>query len=174
MSTALYHRSNTLGRLTAWGNLALLACLPITWFLPLLKNKAFYVLSSEITLWTSLVELFQTDIFLALVILIFAMVMPLAKCALYAYLWFVTDGKRPGLLKTGSILAKLSMIDVFLFALLILIVKGLSIGTIEPQFGLYAFSSAVLASLGVSVVTDIAVSRSTLNQRTPGVGGSNP
>ncbi len=165
--TSLYHQSGPLGRMAAWGNLALIAILPITWFLPLLKNKAFYVLSSEITLWTSVVELFQTDIFLALIIAIFAMIMPLAKCGLYAYLWFVTDGSSAALRKAGSILSKLSMIDVFLFALIILAVKGLSIGSIEPQFGLYAFSSAVLLSLAVSVVTEIS-------RKTPGAAGSAP
>ena len=170
MSPNLYHRAGPLGRAAAWGNLTLLAILPITWFLPLLKNKAFYILSSEVTLWTSVVELFQTDIYLALVIAILAMIMPLAKCALYAYLWFVTDGSSTGLRKAGSILSKLSMIDVFLFALVILVVKGLSIGSVQPQYGFYAFSTAVILSLGVSVITEI----SALKQKTPGAAGSDP
>ncbi|MBV2360005.1 paraquat-inducible protein A [Thalassococcus sp. CAU 1522] len=155
----LYHKAGRLGRATALANLVLLVILPVTWTLPLVRNSAFLVLSSEVTIFWGAVELARSDLFLALVVAVFAMVLPFLKCLLYSWLWFVATAPRPWHFKLGSVLAKLSMTDVFLIAVIILAVKGLRIGTVEPLYGLYLFSGVVLASVAVSILTDLTARR---------------
>ena len=45
------------------------------------------------------------------------------------------------------------MADVFLIALYIVVVKGVSIGKVETAWGLYLFTACILASLALSILT---------------------
>ena len=49
-------------------------------------------------------------------------------------------------------MGKLAMADIFLVALYIVIVKGVTLAKIEVAWGLYLFSACILISLGISLL----------------------
>ncbi|MDA7425286.1 paraquat-inducible protein A [Thalassococcus lentus] len=159
---SLFDRAGRLGRICALGNALLLLALPISWTLPLLKQTAFIWLESKFSVLQGAMTLFSEDLFLFLVLVVFAMIVPMLKTALYTYLWFAPFQKSPRLYFAGSVMAKLSMIDVMVAAVLIVAVKGIGVGKVAAEPGLYLFSALVLFSMLVSVVTDISAKRAHL------------
>lgn len=135
-------------------NLLLLVAFPIAWFAPLLKAGLlpFFALS-EISVLSGLVALWEKDIFLALIVTIFALVSPYLKTVGLALIHF---GKAsPRLLKPIALLGKLAMADIFLIALYIVIAKGVGVGRLEVGWGLYLFTACVLVSLACSMQTKV-------------------
>jgi paraquat-inducible protein A len=145
-------------------NLTLLIAFPIAWFSPLLTTALVPPLHlpvwlggsklfepDTLTVISGIQKLLETDILLALVVTVFAMVAPLLKCLGMALIHFnlLTDAAQPVLTTLG----KLAMADVFLLALHIVIAKGIGVGQIEVAWGLYLFTAAVLTSLGISLLT---------------------
>jgi paraquat-inducible protein A len=145
-------------------NLTLMVAFPIAWFSPLLTtgllppsylpvwlggSKLFE--PDTLTVISGIQKLLETDILLALVVTVFAMVAPLLKCLGMALIHFnlLTDAAQPVIMTLG----KLAMADVFLLALHIVIAKGVGVGQIEVAWGLYLFTAAVLTSLGISLLT---------------------
>jgi uncharacterized paraquat-inducible protein A len=59
-----------------------------------------------------------------------------------------------------AMLSRFAMADVFLIALYITAAKGIGVGRIETEWGLYLFTFCVLLSLLVSVISSSALSRS--------------
>ncbi len=133
-------------------NLSLLVLFPLAWFAPLLKAGLLPFFSlDEISTVTALQALWEKDIFLALLVTFFAIFSPIIKVAGTALVQF-------GLLKVSvvpvlSILGKLAMADVFLVALYIIIAKGVGVGRVETDWGLYLFTFCVLASLLITELT---------------------
>jgi len=56
-------------------------------------------------------------------------------------------------------MGKLSMADVFLIAMYVVMIKGIGIGDIVIQWGLYLFTALVLASIWATWATDRALKR---------------
>jgi uncharacterized paraquat-inducible protein A len=52
-----------------------------------------------------------------------------------------------------SWIGKLAMADVFLIALYIVLFKGVGIGKVETGWGLYMFTTCILASIVISALT---------------------
>lgn len=133
-------------------NLALLILFPLSWFAPLMRAGMLPIFGlSEITVASGLVALFETDLPLALIVLFFAMVAPVAKTLGLALIHFEIAPNLP--LTPLKILGKLAMAEVFLIALYIVIAKGMSLATIQPAWGLYLFSACILTSLFISYLT---------------------
>ncbi|KCV83210.1 paraquat-inducible protein A [Actibacterium atlanticum] len=134
-----------------WANLALLILFPIAWFAPLMRaglGLPFFDLD-EISVVSGLQALWDTDIFLALLVTIFALFAPYLKTIGLALIQF--DLASPRLLPTLATLGKLAMADVFLIALYIVVVKGVGLAKVETAWGLYLFSFCILASLALSL-----------------------
>lgn len=134
-------------------NLALLVLFPVAWFapllhaginLPLLGTEAVSVISGLQALW-------ETDIFLALLVTFFAIFAPLMKVLGVALIQF--GMMRRKLLPALTFLGKLAMADIFLIALYIVIVKGVHLARVETGWGLYLFTFCVLASIFASQST---------------------
>ncbi|WP_372602821.1 paraquat-inducible protein A [Actibacterium sp.] len=135
-----------------YANLALLILFPIAWFAPLMRaglGLPFFHLS-EISVITGLQSLWQTDIFLALLVTLFALVAPILKTLGLALIQFGLASPR--LLPVLTILGKLAMADVFLIALYIVLAKGVGVGKVETAWGLYLFTACILASLALSLL----------------------
>jgi len=133
-------------------NLALLILFPISWFAPLMRAGILPIFGlSEISVISGLIELFQSDIVLALLVTVFALIAPMAKTVGIAMIQFgrLTDRAKPYF----EIMGKLAMADVFLIALYVVIVKGVGLATLETAWGLYLFSGCILASLAISHLT---------------------
>ncbi len=133
-------------------NLLLLIGFPVAWFAPLLKAGLlpFFKLS-EISVLSGLVALVEEDIFLAVIVTLFALVAPYAKTIGLALIHF--DRAPAALLKPIAVLGKLAMADIFLIALYIVIAKGVGVGRLEVGWGLYLFTACVLASLACTLAT---------------------
>lgn len=133
-------------------NLALLILFPVAWFAPMLRAGVLPLFGlSEISVVSGLQSLWQTDVFLALVVTFFALFAPYVKTLGLALLHFGLLDARvlPGLV----ILGKLAMADVFLVALYITVAKGIGVGRIETAWGLYLFTFCILASLAISILS---------------------
>ena len=133
-------------------NLALLILFPISWFAPLMRAGLPPIFGlSEISIISGLASLFQTDVVLAPIVLLFALFAPIAKTLGLALIHFdLLDRKT---LPALTFLGKLAMADIFLIALYITVVKGVGLATVETAWGLYLFTACVLASHAISHLT---------------------
>lgn len=127
-------------------NLSLLVLFPIAWFAPLLHAGLLPLFRlSDISVISGLVDLLATDLVLALVVFVFAMLAPFAKVTALAMVQF---GWAPrALLAPLRLMGRLAMADIFLIALYVTLAKGLGIGRLEIGWGLYLMTFCVLASL---------------------------
>jgi paraquat-inducible protein A len=132
-------------------NLALLILFPIAWAAPLLRAGLlpFFDLDA-ISVLTGIRSLWDTDIFLALVVSLLALVAPMAKVIGLALIQY--NQASPRLLPALKLLGRLAMADVFLIALYIVLAKGVGVGRVETGWGLYLFTFCVLASLVLSLL----------------------
>lgn len=132
-------------------NLALLILFPIAWVAPLMRAGILPLFGlSEISVLSGLVSLFETDIFLALLVALFALVAPIAKTVGLAAVQF--GRASPRLLPALHFMGKLAMADIFLIAIYVVIVKGVGLARVETAWGLYLFTACVLTSLALSTV----------------------
>jgi uncharacterized paraquat-inducible protein A len=133
-----------------WINLSLLLLYPVAWAAPLMRAGLLPLFGlSEISVLTGLQSLWGTDLLLALLVTLFALVVPYVKTTGLALVQFGLLSRRA--LPTLTVLGKLAMADVFLIALYITIVKGVGIGRIETAWGLYLFTACILTSLLLSI-----------------------
>lgn len=134
-----------------WINLTLLVLYPVAWAAPLMRAGLLPLFGlSEISVLTGLQALWETDILLALIVTVFALVAPYLKTVGLALVQFKRLSRRT--LPALALMGKLAMADVFLIAIYITVVKGIGIGRIETAWGLYLFTACILASLLISVV----------------------
>ena len=136
-----------------WINLTLLVLYPVSWFAPLMKAGLLPLFAlDEISVITGLQSLWASDIFLALVVTIFALFAPYLKTIGLALIhWRLLSPRVEPVL---AILGKLAMADIFLIALYITLAKGIGVGRLETAWGLYLFTACIVTSLWVSYVTE--------------------
>lgn len=134
-------------------NLALLFLYPIAWAAPLMRAGLLPLFGlEEISVLTGLQSLWAKDIFLALVVTLFALFAPYLKTIGLALIHF--DLLSPRALPALSILGKLAMADVFLIALYITLTEAVGVGRIETAWGLYLFTGCIFASILISWRTE--------------------
>lgn len=139
-------------------NLALLVLYPLAWWAPLIKAGLLPLFSlNEISVLTGLQSLWGSDIFLALVVTVFALFAPYLKTIGLALVHFGLLNARA--LPALHIMGKLAMADIFLIALYITLSKGIGVGRIETAWGLYLFTACILASLWISWATERGLKR---------------
>lgn len=135
-----------------WLNLSLLILFPIAWFAPLMQAGLLPLFGLEqISVITGLQALWSSDVILALVVTVFALFAPYVKTIGLALVHFGLADRR--LLPALAMLGKLAMADIFLIALYITVVKGIGVGRIETQWGLYLFTVCILASIACAIFT---------------------
>ena len=133
-------------------NLALVVLFPIAWFAPLLRAGLLPLFGlSEISVMSGLQSLWETDIFLGLLVTFFAVFAPYLKTLGIALIQFNLLDRAA--LPVLTFLGKLAMADIFLIALYIVVIKGAGIAHVEVAWGLYLFTFCILLSLGVSMAT---------------------
>jgi uncharacterized paraquat-inducible protein A len=139
-----------------YANLALLILFPVAWFAPLLRAGIALPLFglNEISIISGLQELWQTDVYLALLVTVFALFAPYLKTIGLALVQF--DLLAPRALPALHLLGKLAMADIFLIALYIIVVKGVGLARVEVAWGLYLFSACVLVSIAIGHLTNKA------------------
>ncbi|WP_323769131.1 paraquat-inducible protein A [Antarctobacter sp.] len=134
-----------------WLNLALFIVYPLSWFAPLLRAGLLPLFGmSEISLISGLQSLWESDVFLALVVTLFALFAPLIKTLGLALVQFNLLDRRS--LPVLEVIGKLAMADIFLIALYITLSKGMGVGRVEPAWGLYLFTACILTSITLGFI----------------------
>ncbi len=135
-----------------WLNLSLLLLYPVAWGAPLMRAGLLPLFGlNEISVISGLQALWDSDIFLALVVTLFGLVAPLLKTLGLALIQFHMLSTRA--LPAVNLLGKLAMADIFLIALYITVAKGVGVGRIEVAWGLYLFTFCILASIALGIAT---------------------
>jgi paraquat-inducible protein A len=130
-------------------NLSLLILYPIAWAAPLMRAGVLPLFGlTEISVFSGVRALWASDIFLALVVTLFAFIAPYLKTLGLALVQFDLLGPRA--LPALAFIGKLAMADVFLIALYITLAKGIGFGRVEVAWGLYLFTACILMSLWIS------------------------
>ena len=90
---------------------------------------------------------------LAVILFFFSVVFPTFKLAMLGVIWVIrlTEQKRQAMLHWLGILGKWSMLDVFVVAILIVLVKLGPLANVQPQRGVYWFAAAILLSMITSM-----------------------
>lgn len=132
-------------------NLSLLILFPIAWAAPLMRAGLLPLFSlSEISVLSGVASLWDTDKLLAIVVVFFAILAPIAKVLAVEALH---RDRLPAPFKNGlEHLARLAMADVFLIAIYITVAKGIGVGRLEVAWGLYLFTALIIASLALSIL----------------------
>ncbi len=139
-------------RLLRIANLALLVLFPVSWYAPLLRAGLLPLFGlHEISVLTGLRSLWRTDIALALLVTVLAIVAPYLKTIGLALIH--ARLLSPRVLPAMHLLGRLAMADVFLIALYIVVVKGAGMARIETAWGLYLFTGCILASMLIALAT---------------------
>lgn len=133
-------------------NLSLLVLFPVAWFAPLLRAGLLPLFGlSEISVISGLQELWGKDVFLALLVTVFALFAPYLKTIGLALIHFGLMRRK--VLPVLHVLGKLAMADIFLISLYIVVAKGIGVGKVETAWGLYLFTGCILASIALSWAT---------------------
>lgn len=133
-------------------NLALLVLYPVAWFAPLLRAGLLPLFGlSEVSVISGLQSLWKSDVFLALVVTIFALFAPYIKTIGLALLHF--DLLSPRVEPALTLIGKFAMADIFLIAVYVTLFKGIGIGKIEIAWGLYLFTGLILTSILIGWAT---------------------
>ncbi len=154
------HRANSLGRTAAFTLAALVFYVPANIY-PILRME-FYGAYSESTVWDGFVKLFQDGQWLVAVIVFLASILiPLFK--LLGLFFLVVTAKlksgrrqqeRTRVYKTIEVIGPWAMLDVFLLAVLVGLVKLEQLATVLPGPGLLAFTAMVVLTILASASFD--------------------
>ena len=133
-------------------NLSLLILFPVAWFGPLLRAGLlpFFDLDA-ISVISGLQALWEKDVFLALLVTFFALFAPYMKTIGLAQIHFRLASPR--LMPALHLLGRLAMADIFLIALYIVLARGVGVGRVETDWGLYLFTFCILASMVIAHLT---------------------
>jgi len=147
------HRPNSLSRTAAFTLAALALYVPANIF-PILRMD-LYGVHSENTVWEGCKTLFQRgEVLVAIVVFLASMVIPFLKL-LGLFFLVVTArlgsrGRRPTrtwIYRAIDLVGPWAMLDVFLLAILVSLVKLGELATVMPGPGLFAFSAVVVLTI---------------------------
>ncbi len=160
MSTGQERAATLANNATGWtrliGPASVICLVAFTYALtvPLLATRAF-LSYNEIVLLRIAYDLFFFDKFLFLIVVVFGMIFPFLKMIASIMCWYWFDpGAAQKLNGALFFLAKLSMLDIMLVALVVVIFKGMNIGTVRISYGLYFYASVVVASILLNIAID--------------------
>lgn len=135
-----------------WANLSLLLLYPVAWAAPLAEARLLPLFGGEeVSILSGLAALWGEETGLALLVALFALVLPYAKTLALAAIHL---GRLPArALPLVEFVGKFSMAEVFLVALYIVVAQGAGFVTVESRWGLWLFAACALASLLLSHLT---------------------
>lgn len=125
--------------------------------LPLMRVEKMVLWKNEYSVLQGVRSLWeQSQIVLALILFFFSIVFPTLKLTALVVIWFVPlpEQKRQTALHWLGLLGKWSMLDVFVVAILIVLVKLGPLAKIEPQRGVYWFAAAIFFSMVTSMYVE--------------------
>ncbi|MEQ8194829.1 MAG: paraquat-inducible protein A [Rhodospirillales bacterium] len=131
-------------------------------YLPVVKVTKLLMFTDDISILGGVASLFtEGEIFLAAVVGVFSVVLPAVKIVASDFLWRVYPADGDNVAKALDMLgfvARWSMLDVLIVALLVFSLKASMLGDATAQPGIYFFSaSVVLSAVGVTFLKRAAV-----------------
>jgi len=143
--------SRGLDRLLGLLLLAAAAALLAGWLLPVMTVRTLLVFYDEVSILTGAFRLLESgDFALFVLIVLFTVVLPVGKLAVawLAWAWLrVDDARVRRLLGWIETIGRWSMLDVFVAAMLVVVIKLSLISDVEIHAGLYVFIAAVVLSM---------------------------
>jgi paraquat-inducible protein A len=138
-------------RLVPAAILAALVLLALGLTLPVMSVDRFFVFTSAFSILESLEALYRAnEYFLFAAVGLFSLVFPVAKLFACLALWCLVDTRGRAfhaLLAWIEHLGRWSMLDVFLVAILLVMVRFAGVGRSRTEIGLYLFTAAVAVSI---------------------------
>lgn len=125
--------------------------------LPLLKIQQMIFWKSNYSVFSGVIDLFQHgDYALAALIFFFSVLFPFVKLLLLFVLWEVklNEDKRRLIIRWLGALGKWSMLDVFIVAIIVVIVKIGPLAKTEAQPGIYFFTASIFLSLVTAMLIE--------------------
>lgn len=133
----------------AW--VAVIALFVAGCLLPAISIRAWFIRTSEVSILEAVLALFREGhAGLALVIAVFAGLVPMAKMAVLALLWAHPDPDGRGFRRMMTLSAGLgrwAMLDVFVLALVVFAVQSQGLASAQVLPGAYCFAGAALLSI---------------------------
>jgi paraquat-inducible protein A len=140
-----------------WGHIIInvllwtsLLTLAIGIFAPVMTFKKLIFYKNTFSIHSGLVTLFKEgEYILFLIIFVFTILFPVVKIVLLFLIHYYRSWpqeKRKKLLHYLSLISKWSMLDVFIVALLVVIVRLGITGKVEVRWGIYIFAVSVILS----------------------------
>lgn len=143
--------SRGLDRLLGLLLLAAAVALLAGWLLPVMTVRTLLVFYDEVSILTGAYRLLESgDIALFVLIVLFTVVLPVGKLvvAWLAWAWLrVEDGRLRRLLGWIDAIGRWSMLDVFVAAMVVVVIKLSLVSDVEIHAGLYVFIAAVILSM---------------------------
>ena len=124
--------------------------------LPLLNAQQMFW-KSRYSVWEGVVALWdQHEYGLAILLFFFSIIFPIIKLMGLWILWFwrLREQHRATLLHSLGTLGKWSMLDVFIVAIMIVLVKLGPLAKVEPRVGVYVFAAAIACSMLTTMYVD--------------------
>ena len=120
-------------------------------FSPIITLAKFVFVENTFSVFSGIVELLQEDkYFLFFIIACFSLLLPLMKMAVILKLLMTKTTETPKLKKFlhwMHVYGKWSMLDVFIVAVLVVVVKLGPIASVEMHYGLYFFAISVVLTM---------------------------
>ncbi|MBL9205074.1 MAG: paraquat-inducible protein A [Opitutaceae bacterium] len=119
-------------------------------FFPFFHVQKFWVFDDAVSVVAGIITLFREgEYFLFAILALFTLIFPVAKLGLLALVWMERDHdlqKMRRLHQRVAQLAKWSMLDVFVVAILIVAMKSAGMAKIQIGPGLYLFTVSIIAT----------------------------
>lgn len=130
-------------------------------FAPMMTLTKFVWVENQFSLYSGTLQLFSDgQYFLFLILFAFSIALPVGKLILLFRFWHddsSTRGQIERFMNWLSHYGKWSMLDVFVVALLVVIVKLGVLATVEVHYGIYAYASAgILIMIATAIINHIA------------------
>ncbi|GMR18504.1 MAG: hypothetical protein BMS9Abin33_0920 [Gammaproteobacteria bacterium] len=130
-------------------------------FAPMMTLSKFIWIESRFSLFAGTMQLFVDGQYLLfLILLIFSIVLPVAKLILLFRFWYAESSSCQQLqhfMNWISHYGKWSMLDVFVVALLLVIVKLGVLATVQVHYGIYLYAGAgLLIMVCTAIINSIA------------------
>ena len=130
-------------------------------FAPMMTLSKFVWVENEFSLYSGTLQLFKDgQYFLFAIIFLFSIALPIGKLILLFRFWHDDSSTRRQIERFMNWLAhygKWSMLDVFVVAMLLVIVKLGVLATVVVHYGIYAYASAgILIMIATAIINHVA------------------
>jgi len=121
------------------------------WLLPVMTIRTLYVFYDEVSILTGAFRLLDSgDYLLFALIVLFTVVLPVGKLVFAWLAWSrlrIADPRLHHALRWVEAVGRWSMLDVFVIAILVVVIKLSLISDVAIHAGLYVFAVAVILSM---------------------------